>query len=265
MFETNDDFKKIKNINSEIFSSLGFFSSGQNMSFIFKKTEKISQGLFLATNHIKDNEHIKWLIRQKAVDIVCISAQMNNLKVVNMDTIIDGYLSNTFDLVSLLNIASGSNIMSHNNSLILIDEINGVLKYILDNKNNDIRHTQSIVLSSDFFKVEDVYKSGLKPSLKNNSLSSFDKINSNKNNVLSNRNDQNKPYLNINIKDKKNTRQEQIINLLKTQSGLTIKDFLGVIKDCSAKTIQRELIDLTRLGLIIKEGERRWSKYSIKN
>ena len=65
--------------------------------------------------------------------------------------------------------------------------------------------------------------------------------------------------------NKKTNRQEQIIGLLKEKSGLTIKDFSSLIKDCSEKTIQRELIDLIRTGVVIKEGERRWSKYSLKN
>jgi len=50
---------------------------------------------------------------------------------------------------------------------------------------------------------------------------------------------------------------------LKNQSNLTIKDFSKVITDCSEKTIQRELLDMVEKGIIKKEGERRWSKYSL--
>jgi predicted HTH transcriptional regulator len=65
------------------------------------------------------------------------------------------------------------------------------------------------------------------------------------------------------VKDKKNTRQSTILDLLKKESNLTIKDFVRVIKDCSEKTIQRELIDLVEKGVVKKEGERRWSTYSL--
>ena len=40
------------------------------------------------------------------------------------------------------------------------------------------------------------------------------------------------------------------------------KDVSAVIKDYSSKTIQRELLNLIRQGLIRKEGERRWSVYT---
>jgi len=43
-----------------------------------------------------------------------------------------------------------------------------------------------------------------------------------------------------------------------------VKDFAKVITDISEKTIQRELLDLVQRGVIKKEGERRWSRYSLK-
>ena len=62
-------------------------------------------------------------------------------------------------------------------------------------------------------------------------------------------------------KDLKSKRSEVILSLVKKGSELTIKDFLGYIKDCSEKTIQRELLALVSKGLLKKKGERRWSRY----
>lgn len=265
MFDVNDDLNKIIQNNTDLFRSLGVVSNSQNVSFIFKKTEKISQGLFLATNHIKDNESIKWIIREKAVDIVCSSSQINNIKAINFDSLADSFLSTLFDIITLLNLASVSSIMSRTNSLILISEISTLLKYISESSDTNIKQIKSLVLSPDFFKVEDIYKGNSSSHYKSNTLANKNTISSIKDSILSNKNLYNKPEYQVSLKDKKNTRQEQILSLLKTQSGLTIKDFSKVIKDCSSKTIQRELIDLTKGGFIVKEGERRWSKYSIKN
>lgn len=63
----------------------------------------------------------------------------------------------------------------------------------------------------------------------------------------------------------KPTRQNIIIEMLKKQPNLSIKDFSGAIKDCSEKTIQRELLALLQKGLLKREGERRWSTYSLSN
>jgi DeoR/GlpR family transcriptional regulator of sugar metabolism len=68
---------------------------------------------------------------------------------------------------------------------------------------------------------------------------------------------------NNNLKDIKDKRQKIIIALVKKHRTLTIKGFTGVIKDCSEKTIQRELLALVARGVLKKEGERRWSTYSL--
>jgi predicted HTH transcriptional regulator len=62
---------------------------------------------------------------------------------------------------------------------------------------------------------------------------------------------------------KKTNRQNIILGLLKKKKELTIKDISHVIKDCSEKTIQRELLTLISAGVLKKIGERRWSKYSM--
>jgi len=52
-----------------------------------------------------------------------------------------------------------------------------------------------------------------------------------------------------------------ILDLVRSGGGLSIKDISAVVKDCSEKTIQRELAELIRQGLIRRVGERRWSLY----
>ena len=70
-------------------------------------------------------------------------------------------------------------------------------------------------------------------------------------------------HSNNNLVDKKDTRKRAILELLKGGGHLTIKDFSSVIRDCSEKTIQRELLALVEENVLKKEGERRWSRYFI--
>jgi Fic family protein len=62
---------------------------------------------------------------------------------------------------------------------------------------------------------------------------------------------------------KKSNRQNVILGLLKKKKELTIKDITAVIKDCSEKTVQRELNYFISTGLLKRSGVRRWSKYSL--
>lgn len=58
-------------------------------------------------------------------------------------------------------------------------------------------------------------------------------------------------------------RQLVILKEIRLKGQLTIRDLVDKITGCSEKTIQRDLLALVENGVLKKEGERRWSKYSI--
>ena len=62
---------------------------------------------------------------------------------------------------------------------------------------------------------------------------------------------------------KARSRREQIKDCIKDKGEATIKDIAEKVTDCSEKTIQRELIEMIKDNVIVREGERRWSKYKL--
>jgi hypothetical protein len=66
------------------------------------------------------------------------------------------------------------------------------------------------------------------------------------------------------IDGNKGSRRDRVIQVLRDKGSATIKDIIEVVTDCSEKTIQRELISLIKNNIVSREGERRWSKYSLK-
>lgn len=60
-----------------------------------------------------------------------------------------------------------------------------------------------------------------------------------------------------------NDRVTRIKTVLEAKPEATIKDITDIITDVSAKTIQRDLNTMIENGEVIRQGERRWSKYSI--
>lgn len=61
----------------------------------------------------------------------------------------------------------------------------------------------------------------------------------------------------------KEQRKENILKILKQKRNASINDICALFKDCSSKTIQRDLSDLIESGMVIKEGSRRWSTYNL--
>jgi hypothetical protein len=61
----------------------------------------------------------------------------------------------------------------------------------------------------------------------------------------------------------KELRHENILKILKQKKDAKIGDISALIKDCSSKTIQRDLNELVAKSLVTKQGDRRWSVYNL--
>jgi hypothetical protein len=58
-------------------------------------------------------------------------------------------------------------------------------------------------------------------------------------------------------------RHRIIKDIIAVMGQSTIKDISGKLPDLSEKTIQREITFMINQGYLIKQGERRWSRYSL--
>lgn len=58
-------------------------------------------------------------------------------------------------------------------------------------------------------------------------------------------------------------RRERIKTILEAKGEASIKDISDIITDVSEKTIQRELQAMIEDNIVKRQGERRWSRYSI--
>ena len=58
-------------------------------------------------------------------------------------------------------------------------------------------------------------------------------------------------------------RRERIKTILEAKGEASIKDISEIVTDVSEKTIQRELQSMIEDNIVKRQGERRWSKYSL--
>lgn len=244
-----------------------------------KKIEKIAQAIYLVSNHLKDSEPLKWELRRESICFLsCIRSlsEDGGDSAIPADMVIDALSTSGRDLDSLISLAVISGLISRTNGSIITNEISSLLVSFKELVTENTAKA-GFILSEDFFSADpelqqrlslkidkgqnlpflsDKVKTFLSEKL--NSGSDIESISDKYTNTNRTKNEHNV------IKDKKDSRQTQILHLLKNRSNLTIKDFVGVINNCSEKTIQRELIELVDKGIIKREGERRWSTYSLK-
>ena len=240
--------------------------------FIFKKTERIVSALYIISEFLSDMEPAKFAIKDIANSLLRDALNLSN-RSSNSDQFSTILLRHFVSVSFLLNLIRNTGRISNMNADILLEEINKISEILL--KVTSKSGSQSKIFNSDFFATNAEIKEsdfGSYSFVKNTTASrnTFDSVNDNqkdikdimKDSVLYN-NTQKKDAENRNPVKDKNNRQEVIITMLKKNKLLTIKDFSLRIRDCSEKTIQRELITLMAKGVLKKEGERRWSKYSL--
>lgn len=245
--------------------SLGFFSAEDYLIYIFKKTEKITAALYLVSGLLKDDEPLKWELRDHGMDLLSSSFTASSSLPGDKNAVIQSLFTAALETISLLNVAKISNLVSDMNHRLLVREIDQIVGLLRDRLAQNAENA-GYILSESFFKTPDLFSSGFRAENdpqnlrhKNQSIitRSISAHIGPRNQAIS-KGHSSGSHL------KKTQRQQLILDVLKGQSGLTIKDFSKVIKDCSEKTIQRELLELVDKGVVKKEGERRWSRYSLK-
>jgi hypothetical protein len=255
----NKDIQNNPSFNDPInWKSLGFFSADDYLIYIFKKTEKITAALYLVSGLLKDDEPLKWELRDRGMDLLSSSFSASSSLPGDKNAVIQSLFTAALETMSLLNVAKISNLISEMNHHLLVREIDQVITLMRDRLAQNAENA-GYILSESFFKTPDLFSSGFRSDQAAGSKG-HDANLTLLNNVKSNQRHGNSQ----NGQMKKTQRQQAIVTVLKGQSGLTIKDFSKVIRDCSEKTIQRELLDLVEKGIVKKEGERRWSRYSLK-
>ena len=238
---------------------IGFFNGQSHLTYVFKKAEKITAAIYLISGLLKDTEPLKWELREKAVNLISSAIALNSIEPSDKNGILQSLFSVSLETLTLLNIASLVGLISDMNHSILRNEIELIVSLLKDKVLEDTEKA-GYILSDSFFRTD--FK------LENSNQGHSD-INKGQNTPAPKAQSHMNPSKKLSrekvaVKDKKDDRKSMITELLKKQSHLTIKDFSKVIVGCSEKTIQRELLELVATGIVKKEGERRWSTYSLK-
>lgn len=240
-------------------SDISFLKDNPNLIYLYKKTEKLVSAIYLISNFISDKEPIKWQLRNVGLGLLSVSFSISSDDQKK-------FISDALRLLSILEIARTGGIISEMNYNILKYEFELLINTAETTKKKD--SPQGLIFSDHFFEIsqgQDNSQSRFFDSRKEVSTNlDASKGHNNLSDSLSVRKSNEPKKLSEQKQKDKSNRQDVIISLLSKSSELSIKDFTFSIKDCSEKTIQRELVSLVSKGQVKKMGEKRWSRYSLK-
>ncbi len=232
---------------------ISFFEKDSAFVFVYKKTEKLASAMYIVTNLFSDSEPMKWTLRKKVSDLVSFTLTYKDIRESNHADFVYNIKSKVLELISLLEVSFRGGLVSHMNFNILKQEFSNLLE-VFNTPNTIQKENANESIPDAFFDVPgSAHTSHGYVSTGNIQRTSHTYIKDNSTSESTQGHDQ----------FKRTNRQTIILNLLKKKKELTIKDISVVIKDCSEKTIQRELIAFITAGVLKRTGERRWSRYSL--
>ncbi|HEY0908307.1 MAG TPA: helix-turn-helix transcriptional regulator [Candidatus Paceibacterota bacterium] len=271
-------------------ASLSLFNQSAHFSYIYKKTEKLVTAIYMITNFIKDSEPLKGKLRENALKLLSLNRAFTTVSLSDRKDLMKEYQGVALEVSSLATVAYHGGLISEMNAGVLTREFNALVM-LIEKDENKKANEQTVILDSSFFQIAPnaavesrVERPVSAPTPVPNVLYNIehkepiaDKGHAVPAPVAS---APAKPeYLSIKdvhmapapvvrektprTADSKDSRQSVILKILSKKGGLNIKDFTDAIKGVSAKTIQRELLSMVAAGVLKKEGERRWSTYSL--
>ncbi|MBI3631862.1 MAG: hypothetical protein HY225_00220 [Candidatus Vogelbacteria bacterium] len=241
------------------------------------KTERLVSAVHLVTSLMDVEDPLRWRLRTICIESLNDFYNIGQWQVNNEKRFIsEKIFNNILHIISLLDIGLSGGLISVMNHKVLREEFMKLMSTL--EKLKITNGADSFVLPDDFFgedlsllgaqsvasvipeTVKDIHHVSLTNlNLEGLSNTKIDRLKIGKGQIF--------PIKKTTTE--KVVRQSLIVRILKDGGLFTIKDIIEKISgsdskvDCSEKTIQRDLTFLVSDGTLIKQGERRWSKYSI--
>jgi hypothetical protein len=241
-------------------------SIGKNSILNYIKAERIAAGLHLLTSHIKDNNKIKFDIRDTSVKIMSLMVGIKD-----MDRYSDASLRQIsfyyIFVLSLLDLALLSGLIRSENVSVMKREILSFVSQLQkdqkksDSTSSDIDGAASI--DKDFFSIPVDSIGHYKGQDKGHVDTSQNIVQSSEQNEVKKTGEALPGAAEKKELVAKNglSRADVILKILSSREEISVNDLVMAIPGYSEKTIQRELLSLVEKGILVKKGERRWSRY----
>jgi hypothetical protein len=218
---------------------------------IYRRAERIASASILLTNHLDSGEPLKYSIRSSSIELLSnIMSVKDEMRSPNShETHVLRLTIRKF--ISLIRLLAISGHASYQNCEIVIEALDELLVFIVSARKSNLSESASINRS-------DLIESGILE-IPNGAMRSDTSV------VTPNVSTNNGDHVVTKESDKSqvlDARAQSILEVLRSQGELGIRGISLNLPEYSEKMIQRELLDLVKLGRVRKTGLKRWSRYS---
>lgn len=214
----------------------------KQVNWLTYKAERLVSALYMVTDLINTNDPIKWQLRKLGVVLLTEVGKLLESSPAERKKIINSTREVIAEILSLLEVAVNSGLISRMNYSLLKKEF-----------------------VSTPLLLERVSKEDSPKSIGQIQGHSIGQVKMVKDKVFLSPIGQNLITQNNQNKVKKEARKSQIIKVFDGGKILSLSDLSDMFRDFGPKMIQRDLLDLVKSGALKKTGDKRWSRYSLAN
>ena len=234
---------------------IDIFNNDVLLIYFIKKTERLSSAIYLLTSAFPDAEPLRTTLRGHSTQMISGVGELS-LGVVGETAL--------YKIISLLSVGVSARMVAEENGVVLDEEYRKFAKLLID-RFPEI--SGGARFDPPFFEVGPLPGQGAYPrrlsepylahvsARSNLTPASRSGVAVSRSNFAASLRPLRDP------KPQNSDRRSEILSVVGSKGKVTIRDVALVIKDCSEKTIQRELATLVSEGVLKREGERRWSTY----
>lgn len=221
-------------------------------NYITDKVQKITSALYRVTDLLSDKEPLKWTLRDKAIGLHDNLVSVKNTK--DKDYLLNDSLKKFLQIIKSLELVSSGVCVSNINFEILKREYSS-LKDFIEGKKTDMANDPKIVLEASFFDKKNREINQGRPQ----------KETANKNGLLGAPETIKANSFYGQEKQQEidpQSRKGKVLDLLKKGQAKSVNEIaVNFNGEVSEKSIQRDLLDLVKMGKISAMGDKRWRKY----
>ncbi len=213
------------------------FFANDHHAFVVRKAERLASALHVVTGFIAPEEPLRQRLRRAALDLVEHSVRVERIARESPTS----FGTRAAEIAALLDTAQAAGMVSEMNAALVASEYADLAQFVRD------RYSIITVSAPDMSAAEPALPAMQTTTVLYKGQKDTPSYRTNK---RTNGNGHNGGQ-----------RHKDILALFDTHERISIKDAAAAIPGVSEKTIQRELLSMVDKGLLIKEGERRWSTY----
>lgn len=284
-------------------TTVDILKDDQYLLFVYKKTERVASATYILTGLLSDTEPLKWELRESALKLLKTTLSFRERAMSHTEEFVSDAFARLAEVLSLFEIAHIADLISPMNFSVMKKELDILLGVIEGRGRITSVPVSPPFLSEEFFGVSKgvftdravshgEYRTSTEKTKgvegeRINTAIEFDRAlrevpegfkgqSSTTKNVLESSKAKeptsfSSPMVGVSKQSAvrnvssavREERKDKILSHLRANRVAMIKDFSSVIVGCSEKTIQRLLSDLVDSGVLKREGERRWSRYSM--